>query len=198
QVFISTSIGIALFPEDGLDFGTLTRHADIAMYKCKDAGRDNYSFYTADMNLQNQARISMESDLRRALEQDQLELHYQPIVDMSSGKVVTVEALVRWRHPLKGLIMPQQFIPLAEETGLIIPLGEWVLKTACRDTAQLNIDGWPELKVSVNLSGRQFQSSELVDSVVKNLTETGLSVKNLQLEITESMIMHDVDEAIEI
>ena len=198
QVFISTSIGIALFPDDGLDFGTLTRHADIAMYKCKEAGRDNYSFYTADMNVQNQARISMESDLRRALEQNQLELHYQPIVDMSSGKVVTVEALVRWRHPLKGLIMPQQFIPLAEETGLIIPLGEWVLKTACRDTAQLNIDGWPELKVSVNLSGRQFQSSELVDSVVKNLSESKLSVKNLQLEITESMIMHDVDEAIEI
>ncbi|MEH6627952.1 MAG: EAL domain-containing protein [Motiliproteus sp.] len=196
EVFISTSIGIAVYPDDGNDFSTLTRNADIAMYQSKEAGRDTYRFFTADMNLRNQARVAIENDLRKALDNDEFEVHYQPIVELKGLQPLGIEALVRWRHPKNGLVMPQQFISIAEETGLIIPLGEWVMKTACRETKALQRQGWSDLKVSVNLSGRQFQEPGLVTTITDILTESGLSADSLELEITESMIMLDVDDAV--
>ncbi len=190
---VTTSIGIALYPNDGEDAETLLKNADAAMYRAKEQGRDNFQLYTPAMNAAILERIALENDLRQALEREEFVLHYQPQVNISTGRVVGMEALVRWQHPDRGLIPPMEFIPVAEETGLILPLGEWVLRTACVQNKAWQEAGLPSMRVAVNLSARQFQSRELVNTVTQILEETGLDPNCLQLEITEGVAMQDTE-----
>jgi diguanylate cyclase (GGDEF)-like protein/PAS domain S-box-containing protein len=184
-VNIGTSIGIALAPGDGTDPHELIKKADLALYRTKSKGRNGYRFFDVEMTREADARHQLETDLRGALERKELELHYQLVVDARTREPCGVEALARWRHPQKGLIPPAQFIPLAEETGLIAPLGEWVLQTACRDAAR-----WPaHIKVAVNLSALQFRKSDLLDVILCTLVESGLPPQRLELEITESVLL---------
>jgi diguanylate cyclase (GGDEF)-like protein/PAS domain S-box-containing protein len=188
---VTPSIGIAVFPDDGRDAETLIRNADAAMYHAKEMGRANYQFFTAEMNQAASRRLALETDLRRALGKDELRVHYQPIVDMRTGKVSAHEALVRWQHPERGLVAPGEFIQLAEETGLILKLGEWVLREACRWATFIGIEHG--LQVSVNLSPRQFNDPKLVQVVASALRETGLPARLLELEITETTAMQHTD-----
>jgi diguanylate cyclase (GGDEF)-like protein/PAS domain S-box-containing protein len=197
EVFIGGSIGIALCPYDGNDFETLTKNADIAMYRAKEAGRGNYKFFTKDMDEKNAIRLTLEGDLRKAVNNQEFTVYYQPKIDAKTGEIHGMEALVRWVHPKKGIISPGDFIPLAEETGLIIPLGEWVLQESCEQVKQWWDTGLPQLRVAVNLSGLQFQAPNIVEKIQAILKQTGLDPKGLELEITESMAMDSVDSAIE-
>jgi len=190
----SASIGISVFPDDGDAPQTLMRHADAAMYHAKASGRNNFQFYTEAMNVAAAQFFSIEQRLRAALGQNRFELHYQPLVDLSTRKVCGMEALIRWRDPEEGLISPASFIPVAEETGLILPIGDWVLGEACRQTVAWERAGWPALPVSVNLSPRQFRKKDLVQRVREVLDESGLPAERLELEITESTLMQSVDE----
>jgi diguanylate cyclase (GGDEF)-like protein/PAS domain S-box-containing protein len=193
ELFITASMGVSLYPEDGRDPETLVKNADTAMYRAKDQGRDNYQLYTAAMNATALERLGMETSLRKALAAREIEVHYQPLLDLRSGAVHGVEALLRWRHPERGLISPGEFIPLAEVTGLIIPLGKWVLSTACRQMKEWHDHGHPGLTLSVNLSARQFQQPDLVDQITRVLDETGLAPRALDLEITESNAMQNAE-----
>jgi diguanylate cyclase (GGDEF)-like protein len=185
QVEVGVSIGIAMLPEHGEDPQELLKKADLALYRSKSAGRNCFTLYDDAMSLELVARNTLESDLREAIALEQMELHYQPIFDVKTGDRRGLEALVRWRHPEKGLIPPDQFIPLAEETGLIVPLGEWVLRRACGDA-----NSWPaDLRVAVNLSAVQFKQAELFDVIMSVLSETGLPPERLELEITESVLL---------
>lgn len=197
EYFLTTSIGISLTPEDGKDEETLIKHADTAMYSAKKRGKNNYQFYTCQLDRQSNRKLELENGLRKALELNQLELHYQPQIELVSGNVVGVEALVRWKHPEQGLIFPAEFIPLAEETGLIIPLGEWVLKTACKQNKIWQDNGLTHFPVSVNISVRQLQDEKFVELVKNILVKTGLEPCYLELEITESMML-DYDRSPEI
>ncbi|MEZ4601137.1 MAG: EAL domain-containing protein [Syntrophotaleaceae bacterium] len=190
ELRVTASIGISLYPKDGANVETLLRHADIAMYRAKEEGGDSFRFFAEDMNLRIQGTLELETDLARALQRGEFALHYQPKVEIGSGRIAGCEALVRWRHPQKGLIPPGSFIPLAEETGLIVPLGEWVLREACFQAKAWQEKGLP-IKVAVNLSARQFRQTSLIEQVRTILEETGLSADMLELELTESMIMHD-------
>jgi diguanylate cyclase (GGDEF)-like protein len=192
---ISASIGISIYPNDGSDLRALMMHADGAMYHAKKTGRDNYQFYTPEMNTAAHARLELEKSLRRAIDHDELELHYQPKVDIDSNEIIAMEALVRWRHPKKGLISPAEFIPLAEEIGLIIPLGAWVLKTACLQNRKWQEAGLPTLRVAVNISAAQFKQKNLVEFVSQVLHDTELDPQYLELEVTESVIMQNAEEA---
>lgn len=196
DLFIGASVGITLYPSDAEDAATMLRHSDIAMYRAKEAGRNGYRFFTQEMNTHAVERSRLERDLRRALERGQLELHYQPIVDLDSGEVVSAEALLRWHHPERGDVSPETFIPLAEETGLIGPIGEWVLWTACTHAASWQKPGLPSLAVSVNLSSRQIKLGLSVETVSRVLRETGLDPHLLTFEITESLIMDDAEHSI--
>jgi EAL domain-containing protein (putative c-di-GMP-specific phosphodiesterase class I) len=198
NLFTSASLGIALAPEDGEDVATLIKHADMAMYKAKDQGRNGFRFYSAEMNVKAMERMILESGLRRALERDEFFLCYQPQLDLRSNTLVGMEALLRWKHPDLGLLAPNSFIPLAEETGLIVPIGEWVLRTACRQNKAWQDAGFPCLKVAVNLSARQFRQQNLLQVVLQALQESGLSPEWLELELTESTIMTNPDEALEV
>ncbi len=198
ELYVTCSAGISLYPQDGEDVDTLLKNADAAMYRAKDHGRNNFQFYTSEMNKIVSERLSLESNLRRALERDEFILHYQPKHDLKSGAVVGAEALVRWRHPELGLVYPDRFIPLAEETGLIVRIGEWVLRTACVQNKAWQDAGHPPITVSVNLSARQFRQEGLFKMVARILSETGLRPQHLELELTESMVMHNVDAAISI
>lgn len=189
----TTSMGIAFYPDDAEEADTLLRNADIAMYRAKEQGRDNYQLYTAAMNARIAERFAVENDLRRALECQEFVVYYQPQVDISSQQIVGVEALVRWQHPSRGLMLPADFIPVAEESGLIVPLGEWVLRTACAQVRAWQEAGLPAIPLAVNLSGRQFQQRDLPEVVDRALKETSLEPRYLQLEITESVAMHDMD-----
>jgi diguanylate cyclase (GGDEF)-like protein/PAS domain S-box-containing protein len=193
---ITTSIGIAMFPNDGEDADSLLRNADTAMYRAKEQGRDNFQLYTPDMNARIAERLALENSLRHGLERGELLVYYQPQVDIASGKIVGMEALVRWQHPERGLVFPAEFIPVAEETGLIVPLGEWVLRTACAQNKAWQAAGFPPMRVAVNLSARQFQQRDLIEVVDEVLTETGLEARWLQLEITEGVAMQDVESNI--
>lgn len=193
EFHVTTSIGISIFPTDGDDAETLLRNADIAMYRAKEEGRNNYQLYTAAMNAKIAARLTLENELRHGLERQEFAVHYQPQVNIRTGQVVGVEALVRWQHPDRGLVLPVQFIPVAEETGLIVPLGEWVLRTACAQNKAWQEAGFPPLRVAVNLSARQFQQRNLAQRVAQVLKETGLDPHRLQLEITEGLAIQDVD-----
>jgi diguanylate cyclase (GGDEF)-like protein/PAS domain S-box-containing protein len=194
---VSCSIGVALHPEDGEDARTLLKHADSAMYRAKDSGRDNFQFFTRELNTLMTERLEMEGHLRRALERQQFVLAYQPRVDLDSGRIVAAEALLRWRIPKRGTIAPQRFIALAEETGLIVPIGKWVLQTACAQNKAWQDEGLPPIGVSVNVSARQFRQQEnLVQTVAEVLRDTGLEARYLELELTESMVMHDAPQLV--
>ncbi len=198
EVFISGSIGISLYPDDGKDATTLFKHADSALYRAKEQGRDNYQFYTEELTALAEARLEAENDLRQALDAEQFTVYYQPQVDLHGGQINGMEALVRWRHPRKGLVLPEEFIPLAEETGLIVPLGAWVLSTACSQTKAWLDAGLQVVPVSVNLSPREFRQKDLVEKVAGALAETGLPARYLELEITEGLAMYNVEESIAI
>jgi diguanylate cyclase (GGDEF)-like protein/PAS domain S-box-containing protein len=185
----SPSIGICLFPDDAADIGDMLKNADVAMYHAKSRGRNNYQFFTEAMQIAALQRMSIESDLRRALEQHQFVLHYQPQLDLRSGRVSGVEALVRWEHPQRGLVPPMDFIPIAEETGLIVPLGDWVLREACRQLSAWQAIGISGIEMSVNLSASQFLDPQLPARIRGMLKEFNLSAGSLDLEITESMSM---------
>lgn len=196
EVFVSASIGIAIFPQDGVDADTLVKNGDAAMYHAKDRGKNNYQFYKKEMNATSFQRLSLETSLRRALEREEFLLYYQPVVNLYTGKLVSAEALVRWQHPDMGLISPADFIPLAEETGMIVPLGEWVLLAACAQNKAWQQAGLPPVRVAVNLSCQQFAERNLARVVEEVLEETGLAADYLGLEITESLMMRNVDASI--
>ena len=196
EVFITGSLGISVFPHDGEDADTLLKNADTAMYHAKDAGRNGYQFYSGSMNAAAFQRLSMENNLRRALERDEFLLHFQPQVDVATGAIVGAEALVRWRHPELGLVSPADFIPLAEETGLILPIGEWVLRRACVQARAWQDAGYPPLHMAVNISGRQFRQQLLVRSVEQAVAAAGYDPRRLELEITESVLMRSAEETV--
>ncbi|HXZ21151.1 MAG TPA: EAL domain-containing protein [Pseudolabrys sp.] len=192
EVNIATSIGIALAPEHANNSDSLMKMADLALYRAKSAGRNTYRFFDPEMSLAASARHELENELRRAIQQDELELHYQPIVDTKTRLICGAEALMRWRHPTKGIILPDQFIPLAEETGMITQLGEWLLQTACADAAS-----WPlPIKVAVNLSAVQFRKNNLVDIVMCALAQSDLPPERLELEITETALIESATECL--
>jgi len=197
-VEVSASIGIALYPEDGADPETLLRNADSAMYRAKEAGRNTYQLCTEDMKRRAHERLSLETRLRKAISAGQLTLHYQPQINLMSGKVIGVEALVRWSDPERGLIHPSAFIPLAEETRLILPLGDWVLRAACAQMREWRDRGLDLPHVSVNVSARQFQHAEFIDRVRSVLLETGLEAGALDLEITETTAMQNAETSVEV
>jgi len=193
QITVTPSIGIAVSPEDGSDLDALLKHADRAMYDAKQQGRNNYQFFRREMNARSLELLLMESDLRQALRKGEFELHYQPLIAVSNGRPIGVEALLRWRHPERGLVSPADFIPMAEETGLIVAIGQWVLNTACRQLAQWHANDWPGLRMSVNLSAAQFRREDLIDQVQAALTAAGLPAEALELEVTESILMIDAE-----
>jgi len=196
ELFVTTSMGVAVYPSDGHDAETLVRNADSAMYRAKEQGRDNYQLYTPAMNAKAVERLSLESRLRQAVANDELELHFQPFFDLKTTQILGAEALLRWRHPELGLIPPGEFIPIAELSGLIVPIGEWVLRTACAQARKWHEKGYVGLTVSVNLSSRQFQQADLVSQVTSALAETGLEPDKLDLEITESNAMQNAEQSI--
>ena len=193
----SFSIGIALFPDDGQDFDSLTQKADTAMYHAKHAGRNAHRFFTEQMNVQAVEHMHLETRLRQALERSEFVLHYQPQIDLASGQITGVEALVRWQSPHDGLVAPARFIPIAEETGLIVPLGKWVLGEACRQASAWQNAGLPRFRVAVNLSGLQFRRSDLLETVINSLVLADLDSEWLELELTESVLIHDADATLE-
>ncbi len=196
QFYISSSIGIALYPQDGHNQDTLIKNADIALYQAKDKGRNNYQFYRPQMNEEASELLLLESYLHQALANNELLLYYQPQINLNTGKIYGLEALIRWKHPELGLISPAKFIPLAEETGLIVYIGEWVLKTACAQNKAWQKAGLPPVKISVNISPLQFQQTNLLEIINNILVETELESHWLELEITESSLMHNIEFAI--
>ncbi|HUP61693.1 MAG TPA: PAS domain S-box protein [Thermoanaerobaculia bacterium] len=197
ELYVTTSIGIAVFPDDGIDAEGLLKHADRAMYRAKEVGRDNYQYVTTRRD-GGDSRLVLERSLHHAIEREEFEVHYQPMVEIATGRVVGAEALVRWRHPEHGLMQPEEFIPIAEETTLIVPLGAWVLRTACTQMKAWHDAGHAWLRVAVNLSPRQFQDQELVTIVERVLADTGFPPALLDLEITESTAMQNAELSLQI
>jgi len=196
EIFVTASVGAAIYPRDGDHGEILLRNADVAMYRVKEHGRNNYRFYAPDMTHMAIDRLDMEGNLRRALERDELQVYYQPLVDLRSGSIVGAEALVRWQHPRIGMIQPGEFIPLAEDTGLIIPLGQLVLRRVCTDIIDWQAGDLPPVKISINLSAREFRQDDLSAAIGKVLDETGVDGSRLAFELTESMVMHDVENTL--
>src|SRR6202023_1273484 len=194
----TASIGIAMYPADGTDVQTLTKNADIAMYLAKEDGKNGFRFFTKDVKAQSIERLMLETGLRHALDRKQLSLHYQPKVDLGTGQITGVEALLRWRHPDLGMLPPMQFIPLAEETGLIVPIGRWVLKEACTQNMLWQHQGLMPVSMAVNLSPRQFMDESLLQDIDEALFASGMPPTLLQLEVTESMVMQNVPRAIKL
>lgn len=193
ELSVTCSIGISLYPRDGRTGDLLLKNADIALYRAKDMGRNNYQFYLSGATMLSRERLNLETSLRHAVERQQLEVYYQPKWDFRAGAVTGAEALVRWNHPKLGLLSPARFIPIAEDSGLVLPMGEWVLRAAIREIGELHRSGFPGLRIAVNLSGRQFQQVELADLVAQALTENGFDPVCLELELTESTLMHHTD-----
>ena len=196
ELNITCSAGISVHPQDGFDVETLLRNADAAMYRAKASGRNNFQFYTSEMNELVNERLTLEHSLRRALERKEFSLHYQPRVNLRTGAIDAVEALVRWQHPEYGLILPDRFIPIAEETGLIVEIGKWVLQTACAQSRAWQDAGLRPVVVSVNLSARQLWEGGLAAMVAEILVKTGVRPEHLEMELTESVVMHDTDAVI--
>jgi EAL domain-containing protein (putative c-di-GMP-specific phosphodiesterase class I) len=190
---ISPSLGISLYPRDGKDLETLLRNADTAMYKAKELGRNAFQFYASEMNVATLEHLLMESSLRRALNSSEFVLHYQPLVNLENGLIVGVEALIRWLHPELGVIMPDRFIHVAEETGLINPIGDWVLCEACRQAQAWCDAGLPPITMAVNVAPVQFRQAGFVEVVAGALATSGLEANRLELELTERTVMHDAD-----
>lgn len=194
QIELSVSMGIAVAPQDGNDTDVLLKHAGVALFHAKSEGRGRYRFFTSEMEAQIQERHALEADLRRAVQNEEFELQYQPLYDMARDRIVGMEALVRWNHPTRGRVAPMDFIPLAEELGLVVDIGRWVLNRACRDAAE-----WPaEIKIAVNVSAIQFQDSDLPADVMAAIAAAELSPSRLELEITESLLMRNLDETLPI
>lgn len=191
---VTASIGISTYPQDGPDEETLRKNADIAMYQAKSEGKNNFQFYSEKLNAYSLQRLTLESGLRHALERNEFRLHYQVKRDVRSDRVTGVEALLRWQHPDLGMVAPMQFIPVAEETGLIVPIGKWVLRSACQQHAAWRQRGLPRLSIAVNLTSRQFSDERLVDDLTAILADTGMDPNLLELEITESLLMRDVEK----
>ncbi|WP_308637477.1 putative bifunctional diguanylate cyclase/phosphodiesterase [Paenibacillus silvisoli] len=196
ELFVSASIGISIYPQHGEDGSSLIKNADMAMYSVKESGRSSHRFYDAAMEKKSYGQLTLERDLRKALEREQLLLMYQPQIELATGRIAGVEALVRWKHHDYGMIPPGDFIAIAEDSRLIIPIGEWILYTACLQNKSWQNDGLPAVQVSVNLSIHQFQNDGMVDMVSRVLKQTGLDPQYLELEITESIAMQDVDQVI--
>ena len=196
EVYVTGSIGVSLYPNDGGDIETLIKNADAAMFRAKDQGRNNIHYYTAEINAKVADRLALATDLHRALERNELLLHYQPQVDFKTGLIIGAEALVRWQHPTRGMVSPVVFIPVAEETGLIQPIGAWVIQTACAQTRDWLKKGLPLSSISVNVSVRQFMRKDLIDTLVKIIRHTQIDAQTLELEVTESLIMNNADEFI--
>jgi len=196
EVFVTASIGIAMYPRDGEHGESLLRNADMAMYRVKEHGRNNYRFYAPEMSHMALDRLDMEGNLRRALERDELLVYYQPILSLSTGQVVGAEALLRWNHPRIGMIQPPEFIPLAEETGLIIQLGDLVLHQVCQQIRSWQEAGLPDLRVAINISARQFRQENLAEHVCHVLEKIGIKGSSLEFELTESMVMHDMENTL--
>jgi len=194
QAHVNTSIGVALYPQDGHDVDTLVRNADVAMYRSKDLGGGVYQFFNAEMSRQTQRRVQLETHLRLALGRNELEVRYQPKVDIASGRLTGCEALTSWKHPAIGAVPPSQFIPVAEESGLIVPIGDWVLQTACAQNKAWLDEGLGPIAVAVNVSARQFLRQDVVAWVMDTLRTTGLPPRLLELELTESLIAEDPDK----
>jgi diguanylate cyclase (GGDEF)-like protein/PAS domain S-box-containing protein len=195
---VTTSIGISLYPQDGLDEQTLTKHADIAMYQAKEEGKNNYQFYCETQNAHSLERLTLESALRHAIECNEFRLHYQAKRDIGTGRITGMEALLRWEHPDLGIVAPMKFIPVAEETGLIMLIGKWVLTTACAQNVVWQQQGLPPLSIAVNLTERQFFDEHLLRDVKAILASTGMAPQLLELEINESLLIHEVEEALRI
>ncbi|MDQ7969858.1 MAG: EAL domain-containing protein, partial [Oxalicibacterium faecigallinarum] len=198
DIVVTCSMGIACYPADGRDPDSLLANADAAMYRAKSSGRNNYQFYEKEMNAMTGQRLALEHDLWSALENNEFFLNYQPQIDLESGRIIGVEALIRWLHPKRGLISPMDFIPLAEHNGLIIPIGNWVLQTACRQIKELHHSGLPPLRVAVNLSARQLGEKNFIPMVRETLQLTGIDPSCLELELTESMVMQNVEDVIDV
>ncbi|MDF2660270.1 MAG: diguanylate cyclase [Paenibacillus sp.] len=197
DLYVTSSIGISVYPSDGTDADTLIKNADTAMYRAKEKGGNTFQLYRSEMNIRSLERLNMEIDLRRAMERSEITVYYQPIVDLGSGRIYGMEALVRWKHPIRGMISPAEFIPLAEETGLIVPIGNWVLKEACRQNGEWIAQGLPPLVVAVNISVNQFQQPGFIQLIKGTLETTGLDPKLLCLEITENVAMKNVNYIVE-
>ena len=197
KMFATASLGIILYPLDDINTEDLLKNADVAMYHAKDKGRNNFQFYDNDMTAQLEQRLGLEHELRHALERQEFTLLYLPQIDVRDNRVIGIEALIRWHHPERGMVPPDQFIGIAEETGLIVPIGEWVLQQACEQAKALHDAGLPKIHVSVNLSVRQLRETMLVERISQVLETSGLEPSKLDLEITESMLMSDVDRVIQ-
>ncbi|UCH52709.1 MAG: EAL domain-containing protein, partial [Pseudomonadota bacterium] len=197
ELFITTSIGVSLFPNDGHDGHSLLKNADTAMYKAKELGRNNFQFYSVDMSARAFERLMLETHLRHALTREQFVLYYQPQVDIASGRIIGVEALIRWRHPEFGLLAPPQFIALAEDTGLIVPIGDWAASTACRQASAWRAAGLGDIRVAVNLSARQFTEADFVERMRAIIESGGSDGQSLELEFTEGAIMKNAPHTIE-
>jgi diguanylate cyclase (GGDEF)-like protein/PAS domain S-box-containing protein len=193
ELHVTMSIGIALYPDDGQDVDTVIKSADTAMYHAKENGRDNYQFFAQEMNTRVVERLSIEARLRGALERREFSLHYQPKINLESGALIGTEALIRWQHPVRGIILPEQFIPIAEECGLIIPIGDWVLREACGQARAWIDAGLEAVPVAVNISAVQLRHKDFLESVRGVLAETGLEPRWLELELTESVLMQDAE-----
>jgi diguanylate cyclase (GGDEF)-like protein len=195
---VTASIGISTYPLDGQDEQTLTKNADIAMYQAKEDGKNNFQFYSEKLNANSLERLTLESSLRHALERNEFALHYQAKRDIANGRINGMEALLRWQHPDLGLVAPMQFIPVAEETGLIVPIGKWVLRTACLQNVAWQQQGLPRLNIAVNLTARQFSDEHLLRDVAAILKATGMEARLLELEIHESLLIHDIEKTLQI
>jgi len=196
ELFVTCSIGISIFPDDAHDAAALLKNADSAMYRAKEQGKNTYQFFSKEATAATFEHLMLETNLRRALEREEFVLHFQPILDIRTQRMVSMEALVRWQHPDLGMVSPAKFIPLAEETGLIVPIGQWVLEQACRQVLSLHRLGFVELHVAVNLSPRQFRQRDLARSIEQVLNSTGLAPRHLELEVTEGSVMESADVAI--
>ena len=196
ELFISTSIGIAHYPDDGLNMETLIKHADIAMYNVKENGKANYQFYADNMHEVFSKHLSLENDMRRALNDNQFKLFYQPQIDIETNKIFAMEALIRWDHPERGIISPNDFIALAEETGLIQPIGNWIINTACQELKKWRDAGLDSIKMAINLSSCQLEQEDIIDSILQALESNDIPGDMLEIEITENVLMKDIDNTI--
>jgi EAL domain-containing protein (putative c-di-GMP-specific phosphodiesterase class I) len=196
DIHVTPSIGVSIYPKDGTSIETLVARADAAMYCAKQRGRSNIQFFMAGMSTATQEKVKLESDLHHALARNQFELHYQPKVDTATGTVHGAEALIRWRHPERGVVPPADFIPIAEECGLITSIGEWVVREACRQASAWRAAGLPSVRVAVNLSATQFRQGNLLEMIRSALTDADLDPQFLEVELTESSVMTDPEESI--
>ncbi|CAM8665021.1 COG5001 Predicted signal transduction protein containing a membrane domain, an EAL and a GGDEF domain [Comamonadaceae bacterium] len=196
ELATSASIGVTVYPDDGQDFDTLRKKADMAMYRAKEAGRNTYRYFNEAMNAEAKEHLHLRNGLRRALERNELVLHYQPQIDLPTGRIFGAEALIRWNHPDLGMVSPARFIPVAEDSGLIVPIGDWVMSEACRQAMSWYRQGLPALLMAVNVSVAQFNRGNLEEALVKVLLESGMNPQNLELELTESLLIQNVDHVL--